>query len=282
MHPSASRERPGSAAAGITDFHSHLIPGVDDGAQDPEDSAAALARFRAEGATHLVTTPHFMGSLTLDARALGTRLFELDAGWEVLQGIVAADAERMGSPLVVERGVEVMLDVPDADLSDARLRLAGGPFVLVEYPGLRLPPVNAEFALTSLRERGWHPVVAHPERYRNLEPALDSLARFRAAGARLAMNAGSLFGDYGKTAAGHARTILAAGWADYVVSDYHARGEPGLSRFSRALVDAGFTEQAELLTVTNAARLLAGELPLPVPPISAPREQRSLWARLFG
>jgi protein-tyrosine phosphatase len=270
-----------SAAVGITDFHSHLIPGVDDGAQDPEDSAAALGRFRAEGVTHLITTPHFVGSLTLDERALGSRLFELDAGWAVLQGVVAADALRMGSPIVVARGVEVMLDVPDADLSDPRLRLAGGPFVLVEYPGLRLPPVNAEFALASLRQRGWIPVVAHPERYRNLDASLASLARFRGTGAHLALNAGSLFGDYGRTAAAHARNILAAGWADYVVSDYHARGEPGLSRFSRALADAGFAEQAALLTVTNAARLLAGEAPLPVPPIASPKEERSLWARLF-
>lgn len=270
-----------SAAAGLTDFHSHLVPGVDDGAQDPEDSAAALARFRAEGVTQIITTPHFVGSLTLDARALATRLFELDAGWEVLRGVVATDAERMGSPLRVERGVEVMLDVTDVDLSDARLRLAGGPFALVEYPGLRLPPLNAEFALAELRHRGWTPVVAHPERYRNLDAGLGTLARFKQAGALLALNAGSLFGDYGRTALVHARNILAAGWADFVVSDYHTRGEPGLQRFSRALVDAGFAEQAELLTATNAARLLAGESPLPVPPVAAPKARRSIWERLF-
>ena len=271
-----------SAAAGLTDFHSHLVPAVDDGAQDADDSAAALARFRAEGVTQLITTPHFVGSLTLDARALATRLFELDAGWEVLGGVVAADTERMGSPLVVRRGVEVMLDVPDVNLSDSRLRLAGGPFVLVEYPGLRLPPVNAEVALIALRQNGWIPVVAHPERYRNLDAPLASLARFRSAGAFLALNAGSLFGDYGKSAAAHARSILTAGWADYVVSDYHARGEPGMSRFARTLADARFSAQAELLTATNAARLLSGESPFPVPPIEAPKERRSLLERLFG
>ena len=258
------------------------MPGVDDGAQEPADSAAALGRFRAEGAAQIITTPHFMSSLTLDRPGAEARLAELDAGWELLRAVVAADAERMGSALRVERGAEVMLDVPDPDLTDERLRLAGGPFVLVEYPMLRLPPVNAEFALAALRTRGWTPVIAHPERYRNLDPTLVELVRFRRAGAFLAMNAGSLFGEYGKTAAAHARRILLAGEADYVASDYHARGEPGMQRFVRAMGDAGFSEQAELLTMTNPSRLLAGEPPLRVPPIQAKGESRSLWERLFG
>ena len=275
-------KQPVSVARFITDFHNHLVPGVDDGAQEPADSAAALGRFRAEGASQIIATPHFMGSLTLDRARGEARLAELDAGWELLRAVVATDGERMGSTLRVERGAEVMLDVPDPDLSDERLRLAGGPFVLVEYPALRLPPVNAEVALAELRTRGWTPVVAHPERYRNLDPTLVELVRFRREGAFLQMNAGSLFGDYGKTAAGHARRILMAGEADYVASDYHARGEPGLQRFVRAMGDAGFGEQAELLTMTNPARLLAGEPPLRVPPIQTKSESRSLWERLFG
>lgn len=271
-----------SPAPSITDFHNHLMPGVDDGAREPADSAAALGRFRAEGATQVITTPHFMASLTLDAPKLEARLAELDAGWAALRTVVAADAARPGGALRVERGAEVMLDVPDPDLSDDRLRLAGGTFVLVEYPMLRLPPVNADVALSGLRDRGWIPVVAHPERYRNLDSSLAELAAFRRAGAFLQLNAGSLSGDYGKTAAGHARRILAAGEADYVASDYHARGEPGMQRFVRALQDAGFGEQAELLTMINPGRLLQGEPPLRVPPIETRSESRSLWERLFG
>ena len=252
------------------------------GRKSPRTAQAALRRFRAEGAAQIITTPHFMGSLTQDAAALELRLAEIDAGWEVLRRVVAKDAEAMGSALRVERGVEVMLDLPDPDLSDPRLRLAGGPFALVEYPMLRLPPVNAEFALEQLRSHGWIPVVAHPERYRNLDPSLVELARFRGAGAFLQMNAGSLFGDYGKTAAGHARHILTAGEADYIGSDYHTRGEPGVQRFVRAMADAGYSEQAELLTSVNPARLLEGEPPLRVPPIQMKTESRSLWERMFG
>jgi len=272
-----------SVANTITDFHSHLIPGVDDGAPKPIDSAASLGRFRAEGCMQLITTPHFMGSLTHDPPKLQDRLDALDAGWEQLKLVVADDAEKYGSAIRVERGVEIMLDVPDPDLSDARLRLAGGQFVLVEYPQLRLPPMNAEFAVQALRQQGWIPVVAHPERYRNLDD-FNLLLRFKQAGGLLQLNAGSIFGDYGKTALGHAMNILTYGLADYVCSDYHARGEPGLWKFARALGDAGYGEQAALLTSANPGRLLAGQMPLPVPPIAAPETQkaRPVWSRLFG
>jgi len=258
------------------------MPGVDDGAQELADSAAGLARFRAEGVMQVITTPHFMGSLTQTPGPLEARLAELDAGWLALRAVVEADAGTFGSPMRVERGVEVMLDVPDPDLSDERLRLAGSSFVLVEYAGLRLPPINAEFALQSLVSRGWTPVLAHPERYRNLDPQFMEIAKFRRAGAYLQMNAGSLFGEYGKTAAGLARLLLTSGEADYVCSDYHTRGEPGVQRFARAMIDAGYSEQAELLTVTNPGRLLKGERPLRVPPIQARTENKSLWERLFG
>jgi len=266
----------------LTDFHNHLVPGVDDGARDPADCSAALGRYRAEGVTQIITTPHFEGSLTRNQARFEARLAELDAGWAALRAVVAEDAGRSGNALRIERGVEVMLDMPDPDLADERLRLAGGPFVLVEFPMLRVPPVNAEYALLELKARGGTPVIAHPERYRNLDPSLVELVRFREAGAFLAMNAGSMFGSYGKIAAGHARRILLAGEADYVASDYHARGEPGMQRFVQAMEEAGFSEQAELLTMINPGRLLAGEPPLRVPPIEPKHESRSLWRRIFG
>ncbi len=260
MHRPAAPEGPG-----FTDFHSHLFPGVDDGAQHPEDSAAALGAFRNEGTTQLITTPHFMGSLTKTPAMLDDRLAQLDAGWAALREVVEADAAKHGRAMRVERGVECMLDVPDPDLSDPRLRLAGTKFALVEYPSLRLPPMNAEFAVMALREQGWFPIIAHPERYRNLEDYAQ-LARFKEAGGLLQVNAGSIFGDHGKTAATHAMNILTLGLADYVASDYHARGLPRLHDFNRALIDAGYPEQAELLGVVNPARLLNGEWPTTVPP----------------
>lgn len=267
--------------SGYTDFHNHLIPGVDDGARDAEFSAGALDAFRRAGVRQVIVTPHFDGSLTHQPDRLAARLAELDAGWAALRRVVDADAERHGSPMRVERGAEVMLDVPDPDLSDARIRLAGTAFALVEFPGLQLPAANAAMAIEFVRRGGWRPVVAHPERYRNLD-SVAGLAPLQAAGAVFQVNAGSLLAEYGSTAQRRVVEILSAGLASYACSDYHARGEPATDRAARLLAASGFGEQAELLFAVNPDRLLRGEPPLPVPPVAARAASVPWWKRLLG
>lgn len=261
---------------GIVDFHSHLIPAVDDGAADLVQAIAALRSFALQGATTCITTPHFDGTLTKSPAALAQRLAEFDAGWAHLQ---EAHAATPGLPAIA-RGVELMLDVPDPDLSDPRLRLAGGPFVLCEFPSMQLPP-NCEWALHNLRQQGWRPIIAHPERYRNHDARFTALARCRAAGAHLQVNAGSLLGQHGERAASIARLLLAQGWVDYLASDHHARGEPATARAVQWLTEVGAEAQARRLTVENPGRILSGEAPLPVQLVES-RPARSFWSRLFG
>jgi protein-tyrosine phosphatase len=69
--------------------------------------------------------------------------------------------------MAVHRGAEVALDTPDPDLSDDRVRLAGTRFVLVEFAYMTVPP-NAGSVLRRIRDAGWVPVLAHPERYTRL------------------------------------------------------------------------------------------------------------------
>jgi protein-tyrosine phosphatase len=270
-----SEERTAAALKGFIDFHSHLMPGVDDGAGDVAQSLEALRAFAAQGASACITTPHFDGSLTRMPGQLDLRLAALDAGWAKLQ---AAQAATPGLPRI-ERGVELMLDDPDPDLSDARLRLAGGPFVLVEFPAMQLPP-NAEWALHNIRRQGWRPILAHPERYRNHDSRLTVLSRCRAAGAHLQVNSGSFLGQHGDRARAMANGLLALGWIDYLASDHHARGEPSTERAASLLVRRGAERQVQRLTAENPARILAGEGPLPVAPLS--ETARPWWARLLA
>lgn len=264
------------ALTGIVDFHSHLIPAVDDGAADVAASLAALRAFAEQGTTTCITTPHFDGSLTRSPAALAARLDALDAGWATLQGALQGTA---GLPSLA-RGVEVMLDAPDVDLSDARLRLAGGPFVLCEFPAMLLPP-NAELAITRLRAKGWLPIIAHPERYRNHEPALETIGRCRQAGAFFQVNAGSLVGQYGSTAQVVAERLLTRGWVDYLASDHHARGVPATAQAVTWLEGRDAAEQAYQLTVSNPTRILQGERPIPVTPIERRTTSRAWWRRFL-
>lgn len=260
------------AATGVLDFHNHLIPGVDDGAQTLEDSRAALEALRGEGVSTIITTPHF-GASTLDSVPQLTEKFaELDRAWTQLAGLVRSDF----SDLAVHRGVELRLDVPDPDLSDERVRLAGTPFVLVEFDGFTIPPHSTQ-ALARLRDRGWIPIIAHPERYHNAETYADRMGAWRDAGAYLQVNNGSITSRHGPVPQRLARHLLERGWVDYLSSDYHARGHAHVRPAQQALLEMGAEEHVHLLMVTNPRRILSGQAPLPLPPL---QPRRGLWRRL--
>jgi protein-tyrosine phosphatase len=257
----------------MIDFHNHLIPGVDDGAADAEQTLAALQAFHEQGVDRVVCTPHIAGELTRVPELLAERLDEVDRGWQTAQRVAAEFGK-----VELLRGAEVMLDTPEPDFSDPRVRLAGTPFVLVEFPFMSVPP-NGPRALFEIKMRGWSPVLAHPERYGNASTTLEDAGEWRRVGAGLQVNCGSLLGRYGPQAQALGWGLLERGWVDYLSSDYHARGRCPVLECRQELERRGAGEQAALLLETNPARMLAGQPPVPVPPLLA---KRPLWRRMFG
>jgi protein-tyrosine phosphatase len=254
----------------IVDFHNHLMPGVDDGARTLQDTRRALRAFSAAGITGAVATPHVNASLVHDQVAFAARLAQLDGAWSELQSCAAEEG------VAVWRGAEVALDVPGPEFGDERLRLAGTRFVLVEFAYMTVPPNSARL-LASIRTAGWIPVLAHPERYARMRQRPVLAATWREAGAYLQVNGGSLLGRYGPDARRVAQELLAAGMADYLCSDYHARGEVGMPEYRYAVEARGGAEQAALLLEANPQRMLRDELPIAVPPLAAPA---SIWRRV--
>ena len=157
------------AGGTVSDFHSHLVPGVDDGAQTLEDALEAVQRMIDAGIGRVLTTPHLRGSLTHDRSELERRLAEVDVAWESISEAV----QRRFPGVEFSRGHEVMLDVPDPDLSDVRLRLAGTDFVLIEWPRLQIPP-RTEPVLRLGRAVLYHPT---PRPGTDIAAACDYLLR---------------------------------------------------------------------------------------------------------
>jgi protein-tyrosine phosphatase len=264
------------AALPLRDLHSHLIPGVDDGADSTALAVKAVRSFLAEGVGTLVATPHLRGSLTQNPELLEARLAAFDRAWKRLGTAV----EGAGLSVDLRRGSEVMMDDPHPDFSDPRVRLDGGRFVLVEWPGLQVPPGTGP-VLQRMVERSWVPVVAHPERYWGLDRDLKVVERWRTVGARLQVNHGSLLGHYGATAQGVAFRLLRRGWVDFVSSDFHPRPGRGPEVEAAALLfeDLGAEEQWQVLASVNPGRILDGEDPLPVPALP---EAPGFWERVRG
>jgi protein-tyrosine phosphatase len=260
----------------VGDLHSHLIPGVDDGARTLEDAREGIERMLRAGIRKIVTTPHVDASLARDPPAYAEHMEWVDRSWEDVRQDVA---ERFPE-IDFRRGHEVMLDIPDPDLSDARLRLGGTSFVLLEWPRLQLPP-GTPAVLSRLRMARVRPIIAHPERYIGFDRELELAGEWKRVGAYLQVNYGSLVGRYGPGARSLAFRLLRQGWADYLSTDFH--GRPHLKLYRREavelLTEMRGDEQITLLSMTNPQRLFRDEEPLPVPRLLG---DRTVWAKLRG
>jgi len=233
----------------VIDIHSHLLPGVDDGSANIETSVAVLERFERQGLEVLVCTPHLEAS-----RA---ELAPYERHRELLATLVAAAPPKPALKL----GWEIMLDRPGCDLRSPTLSLGGARAVLVEFPRAYLPVGTTE-ELDRLRRSGVVPVVAHPERYYGC--TVDTVRGWRDAGAVIQTDATILLARGPMTEL--AKSLLAAGLIDCLASDNHG-DRRSLAAARLWLEEMGAAEHAQMLTHSNAARVLADEPTLPVPPL---------------
>ena len=233
----------------MIDIHSHLLPGVDDGSPDIETSAAVLERFAKHGLEVLVCTPHLMASEAESAPYERHR--------EILAELIAASPAKPELRL----GWEIMLDRPGCDLSARELWLGGARAVLVEFPRAYLP-VGTSDELDRIRRSGVVPVVAHPERYYGC--TLDTVRNWRDAGAVIQTDATMLLARGPMTEL--AKAMLADGLIDCLASDNHG-DRRSLAAARTWLEEMGAEEHAYALTHSNAARVLANEPTIPVPPL---------------
>ena len=259
---------------GLGDFHSHLFPAVDDGARTIEDALEGIGRMTDCGVKAIITTPHLQASVKADPAHFDLVMEEMDQAWDA----VSAAAAKAFPDLDFRRGHEVMLDIPDPDLSDVRLRLGGTDFVLVEWPRLQVPPGTLD-VVARIVSSGLTPVIAHPERYSGIDTQLGVVLGWKEAGALLQGNYGSLVGRYGPRAQSLMTRLLEQGLLDYLSSDFHGRPEYHLFIESgiEALLGDGGEAQLELLGSVNPLRLFSGEGPVPVPPLHV---ERTLLGRL--
>ncbi len=243
----------------MADLHTHVLPGVDDGAPDMDAALETLRSLYSDGVDAVAATPHLNASDqqgTLRARA--------DAAWDEL----VERAQALVPQLRLYRGFEIQLDIPRPDLSDAAVRLAGSRFVLVEFFAFTVPRRSTAL-LARIAADGYVPVLAHPERYAGYDRSYSQVEKWRDAGALLQLNGGSLLGEYGHRIQLAAHRFLSEGWIDLIASDNHARADrsPSLRSVWDYLGEQGLSSQAALLLAANPHCILRDEKPLHVGPL---------------
>lgn len=195
---------------GFTDFHSHILPGVDDGVADMEDSLAILGDYERRGFTDVWLTPHIMEEVPNTPAGLKAVFADLCEAYDGKVRLHLA-AENMIDNLFLER-LESGDLLPIGD---------DGDMLLVETSFFQ-PPLDLENTLESIRSKGLTPVLAHPERYNYID-TLDRYRRLVQMGVKLQMNVFSLVGQYGTVVRKKAEDIAAAGLYTYAGTDIHRR-----------------------------------------------------------
>ncbi len=243
----------------MIDIHTHLLPGVDDGARTMEQALDVLRRFVGAGVTCIVCTPHLAAT---EAAHMPTERY---------RRLHRELCEVAPESLTIQRGWEIMLDRPGIDLTALHLRLGVSNAILVEFPRGPLPS-GTELELARLRSTGVIPVIAHPERYGGA--SLELVRRWRASGALIQTDTAYLLGDGPR--AELAKGMLAEGLIDMLASDNHGDAR-SLWAAHQWLEEMGARDASNLLTVVNPAALLSDKRLVPVPPV---RPDKGMFARL--
>ncbi len=193
------------------DIHSHLIPGIDDGAKNMEESISLITNLKNLGLKKLIITPHVMShrypnnSLTIKA------------------GLRDLKEELVKRKIQIELDVaaEYYLDEYFIKLLEKRDILTFGDNYLLFESAYGIKPQNYESLVFEINVAGYKPVLAHPERFLFMHRDFKIYEVLKEQGVFFQLNLNSLSGYYSKPVQNIAHKLVERGWIDFIGSDTH-------------------------------------------------------------
>jgi len=193
------------------DIHSHLIPGIDDGAKTFEETLKLAKALQSFGISQFITTPHIIQHVWNNT-AEQIKAKEIETNMEL---------EKHQITVPFRAAAEYMLDDNFMQLfqSEQLLTLKKN-YVLVEMSYINAP-IQLYAFLFDLQVAGYIPVLAHPERYLFYHNNFEEYLKLKKAGCLFQLNLLSVVGYYGNEIAKIAEKLLQKGMYDFVGSDVH-------------------------------------------------------------
>ena len=193
---------------GYTDFHCHLLPGVDDGVQKIDESIGILDLWEKAGVRKVWLTPHIMEDMPNKPDILREKFDTFKTAYG--KGIeLCLSSENMIDSLMAER-------LKTADLLPLGDK---GKYLLVETSYVN-PPIDMDGIIMKVKSLGFIPILAHPERYRYME--MSDYEGWKSKGLLFQMNLPSLTGVYGNLAKQKSEILLTKGMYDLFGTDTHS------------------------------------------------------------
>lgn len=192
---------------GFTDWHSHILPGVDDGIQTMEEAISVLEEYERLGFRKVWLTPHIMEDYPNETEDLKRKFEEIKSNWKGNLELSLA-SENMLDSLFEER-LEKNDFLPIGKNKD---------HLLVET-SYYTPPYVMDEMLDGAKKNGYNIILAHPERYRYMDE--KDYRRLKKTGIKFQINILSLVGAYGDQAKKKAEWMLSNNMINFVGSDLH-------------------------------------------------------------
>ncbi len=191
------------------DMHSHVLPGIDDGAKNPEESIVLIKKMMRLGIKKIIATPHIMADYYKNnEETIGNAL-----------NILKAELKRQQIDIEVEAAAEHYFDETlEGRINNHTLMTMGDNYVLFELSFISRPK-NIFEIIKKMKDLGYKPILAHPERYSYMDIA--QLKAIRESGCDLQLNTISLTGYYGKDAKKTAENLVDNQLIDFMSSDMH-------------------------------------------------------------
>ena len=252
----------------MVDIHSHILPGLDDGAKDLAESLAMLRLAAESGTTDIVATPHANHDYRFQPERIEEKIAELEAA--------------VGAAIRIHRGCDFHLtydNIQEALAHPTKYAINHYRYVLVEFSDLLIPK-STEDVFYRMQAAGMVLIITHPERNPLLYRKLDQVGDWVAAGCLLQVTAHSLAGLFGRQAKEFAHRLLERNLVHFIASDAHDSEfrTPALKDAYDYVARKFGPARAEALLVTNPRATLTGdpvELPETEPP--APKKWCRFW-----
>lgn len=228
----------------VTDVHSHILPGVDDGSDGLEESVSILTELQRLGVRRCIFTPHVSRSMFPNTAP------DLSARFEAF---IPTLPEEIRSGMQFHLASEYMVDEFFGGLTD-RLYWPDGRILIEMSYYQRSREIRQ--TIFDLRMQGRQPVLAHPERYVFYQKAfdrrtgkVDELEELVDMGCELQLNVMSLTGAYGTASLAIARWLLDAGMYRFIGTDVHSRGQ--IDHFTGFQINAAQMDRVRQLACNN-------------------------------
>jgi len=257
----------------MIDIHSHILPGMDDGASDIAESLAMAKIALNDGIHTIIATPHILNGIYPNSRS------EILASTGDLRDALAK--EQIKSDLFPGSEAHLNLGMTEKIFSGEAVTLNDNKrYLLLELPFHSIPP-GAKQEIFQLQLKGITPILAHAERNYGFQQHFEQLYDFVGMGCLVQITAMSITGDSGREARLCAQKMLECRLAHIIATDAHSIAHrppilsPGVKKAAKIL---GSTEQAEEMVTARPAAILAGEK-IVIPEPELPVKKR--WFSMF-